>query len=65
MGITDDHAIVGSDGNDDFWWGPDAGSAYLYSLNCQEICSADLTDDSQLNFFDVSAFLIAFAAGCW
>ena len=27
-------------------------------------CPADLTDDGVLNFFDVSAFIQAFSAGC-
>lgn len=60
VGITDDHAIIGADGNDDFWWGPDAGAAYLIDLNCAVQCPADLTNDGSLNFLDVSAFLAAF-----
>ena len=37
------------------------GSIYLFSVP-NETCPADLTNDGNLNFFDVSAFLSAFAA---
>ncbi len=39
------------------------GRAYLYSIP-QEVCQADFNNDGTLNFFDISAFLSAFAAGC-
>jgi len=60
--ISDDFALVGADGNDDFWWGPDAGSAYIIELDCQDPCLADLNNDGNLNFFDVSEFLKIFAS---
>jgi len=63
VGVTDDYAVIGADGNDDFWWGPDAGSVYLIALNCETSCLADLTGDGSLDFFDVSAFLAAFGSG--
>lgn len=40
--------------------GDQAGRVYLYDLACS--CPADFTGDGILNFFDVSAFLQAFAA---
>ncbi len=63
VAVSDDFAIIGADGNDDFWWGPDAGSAYLIELNCAAQCPADLTGDGTLDFFDISAFLTAFGDG--
>jgi len=62
VAVTDNHAIIGADGNDDFWWGPDAGSAYMISVDCQNQCPADLTLDGNLNFLDISLFLTAFGA---
>jgi len=62
VAVSDDFAIIGADGNDDFWWGPDAGAAYLIELNCEAQCPADLTGDGTLDFFDISAFLTAFSA---
>ena len=32
-------------------------------LPALDVCAADLTGDGALNFFDISAFLSAFAAG--
>jgi len=63
VAVSDDFAIVGADGNDDFWWGPDAGAVYLIELNCVAQCPADLTGDGALDFFDISAFLTLFGAG--
>ena len=37
---------------------------YLYRGQSAPACPADLTNDEVLNFFDVSAFLQAFSAGC-
>ena len=37
---------------------------YLYRGQSAPACPADLTNDGILNFFDVSAFLSAFGAGC-
>lgn len=34
------------------------------SNSCNPSCAADLIGDGQLNFFDVSAFLNSFSAGC-
>ncbi|MBL4698171.1 MAG: hypothetical protein JKX70_04990 [Phycisphaerales bacterium] len=44
---------------------PDDRAVELYGdcLDCASPCQADLTGDGVLNFFDVSAFLIAFSAG--
>jgi WD40 repeat protein len=42
--------------------GGDSGSAYFFTVPGAD-CPADLTGDGLLNFFDVSAFLSAFAAG--
>jgi len=42
--------------------GLEAGSAYFFDITCTAPCPADLTGDGILNFFDVSAFLGAFAA---
>lgn len=41
----------------------DNGAAYIFDLHCND-CPADLTGDGVLDFFDVSAFLQLFAAGC-
>lgn len=54
VAIWGTNAIVGAP-YDDFH-GVDTGSAYLFYL-----CPADLNGDGSLNFFDVSAFLDAFA----
>jgi FG-GAP repeat len=43
--------------------GGDSGSAYLFDTGIGAACPADMTGDGLLNFFDVSAFLSAFAAG--
>jgi len=40
-----------------------AGSVYLFSAP-QEACVPDINGDGTLNFFDISAFLQAFSAGC-
>ncbi len=57
VAISSEHAIIGADGNDDFWWGEDAGAVYMITLNCEASCPADLNSDGSLNFFDVSYFL--------
>jgi len=41
--------------------GGDSGSAYLYHTGTGPTCPADLDGDGVLDFFDVSAFLTAFA----
>jgi len=51
--------IVGALGDNDN--GIQAGAAYIFDLNCNA-CLADFTADGILNFFDISAFLVAFAA---
>jgi len=38
-------------------------SAFLGAFTVNDP-AADLTGDGRFNFFDVSAFLVAFAAGC-
>lgn len=40
--------------------GVNSGSAYVFDIGAS--CAADLTGDGVLNFFDVSAFLVAFNA---
>lgn len=41
--------------------GSPAGGAYLFELNCESSsCPADLNGDGMLNFFDVTAFIVAF-----
>ena len=42
--------------------GLESGSAYVFNIECTLPCQADLTSDGVLNFFDVSAFLSAFAS---
>jgi len=39
-----------------------SGAAYLFNTTASP-CPADLTGDGELNFFDVSAFLLAFGSG--
>ena len=53
--IGNEYAVVGAsqDGL--------GGAAYIFDLNCPA-SAADLTGDGDLNFFDVAAFLNAFAA---
>ncbi|PCI07765.1 hypothetical protein COB72_09605 [bacterium] len=52
--ISDQYTIIGAPGEGL------SGMAYIFDLNCPAI-AADLTGDGTLNFFDVSAFLNAFA----
>ena len=42
--------------------GSPGGGAHIFSINPPPPCSADLTGDDLLNFFDISAFLAAFTA---
>lgn len=56
-----DDSLIGLDLNDGFVLGEDrirAGAVLTIALDC----AADLTGDGSLDFFDVSAFLAAFAA---
>ena len=59
VGISGGAAIVGASRNDD-GAGFRSGSAYIFNL---ETCTADLSGDGMLNFFDVSAFLSAYSGG--
>lgn len=59
IAIDDGTVVVGAPGDNDN--GPSAGSAYLFTAPIPS-CLADLVDDGVLNFFDVSAFLVAYAA---
>jgi len=61
VSISNGSIIVGAYRNDDPFnpWG---GAAYLFTAPAIS-CAADLTDDGELNFFDVSAFLSAFNDG--
>ncbi len=58
VAISGNMAFVGALNDDDH--GTDSGAAYLFGLSIPEVCPADLTGDGTLNFFDVSAFLIAY-----
>lgn len=41
--------------------GSPAGGIYVFDLNCDtQSCPADLNGDGELNFFDVTAFIVAF-----
>jgi hypothetical protein len=51
--LTDTHAVIGADRL--------AGAAYAFGLACA--CPADFNADGLLNFFDLAAYLGAFAAG--
>ncbi len=53
-------AIIGAIGDDDF--APQSGSAYIFDLGCAPVCVPDFTGEGDLDFFDVQAFLQAFAA---
>ena len=57
IAIENGVVAIGSERDDDN--GSNSGSAYLFRTLLP--CLADLTDDGQLDFFDVSAFLDAFA----
>ena len=59
VAISGERAIIGAYGNDDA--GDSSGSAYLITV--ADVCLVDLNNDGSLNFFDVSVFLEAFAAG--
>jgi hypothetical protein len=56
VAICDNTAIVGSLEDDDN--GFQSGSAYIF----RALCMPDLNNDGSLDFFDVSAFLTAYAA---
>ena len=56
VAINGNMAVVGAYWDDDN--GLNSGSAYLFPTGAP--CPADLTGDGVLNFFDVSAFLVAF-----
>ncbi|MFK7759319.1 MAG: GC-type dockerin domain-anchored protein [Phycisphaerales bacterium] len=61
--LSGDSVFVGSIGRgklDGFFW--QGGIASVFDISCFRLCSADLTLDGDLNFFDVSAFLSLFAA---
>lgn len=51
--MSETHAVIGADRL--------AGAAYAFGLACA--CPADFNADSLLNFFDLAAYLGAFAAG--
>ena len=55
VAISESTVVVGAHNN-----GGRYGSAYRFTTN--SLCSPDLTNDGTLDFFDVSAFLTAFAA---
>lgn len=39
------------------------GAVFVYDKPQGNACPADLNGDGELNFFDVSAFIVAFVAG--
>lgn len=57
--MHDGYLVSGAMKNDDL--GNESGSAYIFRISAT-VCPADLNDDNQLNFFDVSAFLNAYNA---
>ena len=59
IAISQGAVIVGAYFDDDL--GINSGSVYAIDLGCAP-CPPDLNNDAALNFFDVSAFLSAFAA---
>lgn len=59
--IAIDNAVIAVGAIFDAENGVDSGSAYVFNVNAIS-CPADLTGDGMLNFFDVSAFLAAFAS---
>jgi FG-GAP repeat protein len=60
VAISGNHAIAGARLDDDL--GDRAGSAYAFDVDTNITpCSVDLTHDCVLDFFDVQAFLDAFA----
>jgi FG-GAP repeat len=61
VAIEGEIVAVGMPNDDDL--ASNAGAAYVFDLHCND-CPADLTGDGVLNFFDVSAFIQLFAAGC-
>ena len=56
--VDDGLTVVGAYLEDEL--ATNAGAAYLFDI---VLCPADITGDGNLDFFDVSAFLSAFAAG--
>ncbi|PCI10293.1 hypothetical protein COB72_03710 [bacterium] len=53
-------AVVGAHRTDDN--GTESGSAYLFDVN-EITCPADINNDGEMNFFDISAYLTAFSTG--
>ena len=60
IGIDNGVVVVGAHQDNDN--GSNSGSAYVFTVPGED-CPADLTGDGILNFFDISAFLSAFASG--
>ena len=60
VGIDNGVVAVGAHQDNDN--GSNSGSAYVFTVPGAD-CPADLTGDGVLNFFDISAFLAAFASG--
>ncbi|MEQ9206536.1 MAG: FG-GAP repeat protein [Phycisphaerales bacterium] len=59
LSMDDDTVAIGALGGTEN--GVSTGSAYLFELPDQLRCHANLNGDAALNFFDISAFLKAFA----
>jgi len=60
--IDIDNGIVAVGSPDDDDDGNKPGSAYVFDTGTGAACLANLNNDATLNFFDVSAFLVAFNA---
>ena len=58
ISIDNGDIVVGAPGDDDS--GSNSGSAYVFTVSA--LCVADLTGEGILDFFDISAFLSAFAS---
>lgn len=58
VAVSNNTIGIGSIG--DAVFGPNSGSAQVFTVPA-DICPADLTGDRQLNFFDISEFLIAYS----
>ncbi len=58
ISIDENLILIGAPGYDD----DEIGTGAIYMIDTDELCPADLTGDFTLDFFDISAFLTAYAA---
>jgi FG-GAP repeat protein len=61
VAVEGDFVVMGSRLDDDN--GDDSGSAYIFDISFDINCSAELTGDDTLDFFDVATFLTYFSIG--